>query len=304
MPKIAYVPRDFNLSSQAVIVRANQIITEYVAQGFTLTLRQLYYQFVARGFLANKQTEYKRLGSIVNDGRLAGLIDWTAIEDRTRWLRDNDDDHGDPDTWLGRIVDAFHKARWDDQPSAPEVWIEKDALVGVVEAACAPLRVPYFACRGYASQSEVWEAAQRMIRYRRAGRDPVIFHLGDHDPSGIDMTRDITDRLALFCESHGVEAPQIKRLALNMPQVEEWNPPPNPAKMSDSRFEGYEREFGDESWELDALDPATLRDLISTNVEALIDRERWDAMEAAETEAQDRLRMVSDRWDEVMEFLA
>ena len=89
MSKICYVAKRFNRSSTVIIDRANEIIDEYTAQGFDLTLRQLYYQLVSRNFIANKDSEYKRLGSIISDARLAGLIDWQAIIDRTRNLRSN-----------------------------------------------------------------------------------------------------------------------------------------------------------------------------------------------------------------------
>jgi len=299
MPRIAYEERTFSAGSLQVIQRANEIIAEYQGQGFTLTLRQLYYQFVARGLLANKQTEYKRLGSIVNDGRLAGRIDWDGIEDRTRWLRESDDDHGDPDTWLGRVYRSFSKSRWRDQPYAPEVWVEKDALVGVIEAACDPLNVPYFACRGYVSQSELWAAGRRLGRAFDQGKIPLVIHLGDHDPSGIDMSRDIEDRLRTFAEHHV----EVRRIALNMDQVQEWNPPPNPAKATDARFESYVREYGDESWELDALDPTTLSGLITNEIEGLIDQEAWDAAEESETEGRRRIKLVADHWARVQTFL-
>jgi len=89
MPKIAYKDKNFSPSTLAVIDQANEIIDEYQTDGLKLTLRQLYYQFVSRALIANKQSEYKRLGSIINDARLAGLVDWKAIEDRTRNLKRN-----------------------------------------------------------------------------------------------------------------------------------------------------------------------------------------------------------------------
>ncbi len=87
MPKVQYREQKFRGSSLAMIDRANAIIEEYEAQGYTLTLRQLYYQLVARDVIPNKQTEYNRLSGILNDARLAGLVDWDALEDRTRNLR-------------------------------------------------------------------------------------------------------------------------------------------------------------------------------------------------------------------------
>ena len=153
MPKICYVERTFSAGSRELIDKANEIIADYAAQGFMLTLRQLYYQFVARGLIPNKQTEYKRLGSVINDARLAGLIDWSAIEDRTRNLR-RQPHWGSPQDIIEVALSSFRHDKWKDQKHRIEVWIEKDALVGVIEPTCEELDVPFFACRGYNSQSD------------------------------------------------------------------------------------------------------------------------------------------------------
>src|SRR5579864_7879084 len=87
MPKIAYKEFNFRAPTLAIVKKANEIIAEYAAQGFDLTLRQLYYQFVSRDLIPNTQKDYKNLGSIINDARLAGMIDWETIVDRTRELR-------------------------------------------------------------------------------------------------------------------------------------------------------------------------------------------------------------------------
>jgi hypothetical protein len=160
------------------------------------------------------------------------------------------------------------------------------------------LRVPFFACRGYTSQSEMWSAGRRLARHARLGQTPIIFHFGDHDPSGIDMTRDIDDRLRLF--TGGLD---VNRLALNMDQVEQYSPPPNPAKITDSRAAVYIREYGDESWELDALDPATLAALVRTAVEGIRDKDKWSEAKSKEDEARRLLTAVSDDWDNLTEGL-
>lgn len=298
MPKICYVPKRFSRSSQAIIDQANVIIDEYTAQGFDLTIRQIYYQFVARDLAPNKDSEYKRLGSIINDARLAGLIDWNSIQDRTRNLRALP--HWDTPQGIVRgAAEQFMMDRWAGQSHRPEVWIEKDALLGVIAPICQELDVPYFSCRGYTSQSEMWVGGRRMEEWIELDYTPIVLHLGDHDPSGIDMTRDIIDRLEMF--SGGVE---VKRLALNKDQVEQYGPPPNPAKMTDSRYIGYIDLYGDESWELDALEPQVIADLIENAVVAL--RTNVDVFEqivADEDEAKARLKAIAGRWDEVAEFL-
>ncbi len=274
--RIQYVPKNFSGGSLAVIDQANAILDEYAGDGLDLTLRQLYYQFVARGLLENKQTAYKRLGSIVSDARLAGLIDWTRIEDRTRNLQGLTHWRS-PAEVLQAARDSYRVDHWKGQDYQVEVWIEKDALVGVIESICHELDVPFFACRGYVSQSEMWTAAQRLLIYDKAGRSPIILHLGDHDPSGVDMTRDIVDRMATFGVDLGV-----RRLALNMNQVEQYSPPPNPAKITDSRAAGYIDRFGNQSWELDALEPRVLRSLIDEHVRKYRDPDALEAVLAFE----------------------
>lgn len=297
MPKIEYVARKFSSASTALIDKANEIIGEYEGQGFQLTLRQLYYQFVARGLIPNSLKSYKNLGSVVNDGRLAGLIDWDHITDRTRVLRKNS--HWEtPGGVIKSAADSYLIDMWKSQPWRPEVWIEKDALVGVIEDVCESLDVPYFSCRGYTSQSEMWAASQRMIEYGDEDKTPIIFHLGDHDPSGKDMTRDIEDRLQMFMG--GIE---LKRLALNMDQVEHFKPPPNPAKLTDSRAEVYIREFGNDSWELDALDPAVIVELVRRSIQKLIDKEQWDKDAKRLKVERSLLNKAAKNWDEVAEFL-
>lgn len=130
------------------------------------------------------------------------------------------------------------------------------------------------------------------------GQKTLILHLGDHDPSGIDMSRDIQDRLHIFgC------ATEVKRIALNMDQVREHNPPPNPAKLTDSRCEGYVEKFGEESWELDALPPDLLGEMINNEVFEVRDLDVWQASEAREKEMKDQLKICSAMWPEVSKLL-
>lgn len=298
MPRECFIPKSFAPSSMDIIDRANTIIEEYDAQGFTLTLRQLYYQFVARDLVRNTQQEYKRIGSIINDARLAGLVDWNAIEDRTRHLRASP--HWDsPESIIRSCANQFAYDKWEDQPCRIEVWIEKDALLGVIEPACRDLDVPYFACRGYSSQSEQWRAGKRMKDHFTDGQDVIILHLGDHDPSGLDMTRDNGDRLSMFSEG----ATEIRRIALNKDQIDQYRPPPNPAKLTDSRAKAYILQFGGSSWELDALDPRVIDRLIRDQVEALRDEDAWQAAVDREQDARGCLDRLAADWDEVTAFL-
>lgn len=294
---IDWTPRDDSLG---LVDQANTICADYRSQGYDLTLRQLYYQFVARDLIPNTQRSYKRLGSIIDNGRLAGLIDWAYIVDRTRNVYRTDGIDTSPAEAAAAAAANYARELWEDQPNHVEVWVEKEALAGVVQRAAAATGVHYFSCRGYVSQSEMYAAGRRFRSYGNDGKSCYVIHLGDHDPSGIDMTRDIRDRLTMFA---GVHAPEVRRIALNMDQVERYNPPPNFAKVTDSRFEGYQRIHGNDSWELDALDPATLNQLITSEVFSLRDEDLWaEATDRQEIE-RGQLQDVSDRWDDILDFL-
>lgn len=280
MPKIRYKHVRMRKESLVAVAQATVIIEDYRAQGFDLSLRQLYYQFVRRNWISNDEKSYKRLGGIVNDGRLNGLLDWAAITDRTRNVRSLP--HWEkPSDIINDAAAQYRVDKWEGQEYRVEVWVEKDALIEVVGQACNELDVPYFACRGYVSQSEMWAAAQRLIKWEKQGYSTKVYYLGDHDPSGIDMTRDIAERLDMF-----QSLATVHRIALSMDQIEDLKPPPNPAKTTDSRFQSYMDLYGEESWELDALEPQYLLDLITQHVQEDIDPVLWD--NAVEREGEER----------------
>jgi len=303
MSKIRYRDIAFQPATLAIIERADQICADYAAAGYDLTLRQLFYQFVSRAWIENTHQAYKRLGSIVNDARLAGLIDWFHIVDRTRnlaspWADDS------PSSAIDLAARGYRLDRWQGQRNYVEVWVEKDALSGVISRAANEWDAPWFACRGNVSQSEMWAAGRRLARQvRDHDRESiVILHLGDHDPNGIDMTRDIEARLREFMGDSDW-ALEVRRIALNMDQVRALNPPPNPVKLTDSRANGYIAQFGHESWELDALDPAALHDLITAELAREVEPGMRDEMLEREERERASLTEVSDRWTDVAAFL-
>jgi hypothetical protein len=310
--------------------RANAVCAQYAADGYDLTLRQLYYQFVARGWIENTMRSYKRLGDIMSKARLAGLLDWDYIVDRTRNLRGTSH-WNNPDSVIDSAAQSYRRDKWRDQKRRVEVWVEKEALAGVVERVAAEYDIDWFSCRGYVSQSEQWAAARRHLRYLKGGQAVTILHLGDHDPSGLDMTRDIRDRISNFLDQDwlndhadlfdgdrikvgdirdhmrervGDEYPlEVRRIALNWDQIQDYSPPPNPAKLTDSRASGYVAEHGYDSWELDALPPDVLAGLIRDNVEEIRDEAAYNAIADIERRERELLAQASDRWVELVEFL-
>ncbi|SEO12142.1 hypothetical protein [Paenibacillus sp. OK076] len=287
--KVCYREINFRAESLQLIEKVNSIINEYQEMGYSLTLRQVYYQLVARDVIPNNERSYKNLGNLISDGRMSGMIDWNSIEDRTRNLQENSH-WSSPGSILYSAAHSFAYDKWADQDNYVEVWVEKDALVGIVGQVCEELDIPYFSCRGYVSQSEMWSAAQRMNDI--AGQKEIhIIHLGDHDPSGRDMSRDIVDRLELF----GVSV-EFQRIALNYDQIEEYSPPPNPTKLTDSRASKYIADFGYECWELDALRPDVIDGLIRNAVTQLCDLDLLEEARGREKKAKYALEAVAEDW--------
>lgn len=290
--KITYKEIKFRRASLDLIDKINFIIEEYQSKGYELTLRQVYYQLVARDIIPNNERSYKNIGNLISDGRIAGLIDWNSIIDRTRNLQGLPH-WEDPSDIIESAAYQFAFDKWAGQENYVEVWVEKDALIGVVGRACNALDISFFSCRGYVSQSEMWNAAER-LKAKSQDRNTVIIHLGDHDPSGKDMSRDIGDRLRTF-EVY----PEFKRIALNIDQIHKYNPPPNPTKLTDSRCSGYMREFGDECWELDALRPEVIDELIQKTVSEYCDLDLFEKVRAKEEVAKELLKKVSKNWSKI-----
>ena len=307
--KEAFVEQKLSPATMKVIDQANEIIEDFQQQGYRLTLRQLYYQFVTANFITNEEKSYKRLASIVSDGRLAGYIDWAAIEDRGR-VASVPHYYNSPSEMLNvfkRAAQGYTVNHWAGQSLYVELWVEKQALAGVLEPLAEKYQATLMVNKGYSSSSAMYDAAKR-IRERmgtvgdrslavRSGEDPwymneserdgLVLYLGDHDPSGEDMVRDIRERLTLF----GVDAGrfEVRKVALTTAQVKQYKPLPNPAKISDPRAAAYVTKHGNSSWEVDALPPATLHRIIETEFKAVIDPSVWDEVIMNEQRTAEKL---------------
>lgn len=299
MVKIKYLSEYVRKSDLAVICKAIPILEEYRNAGYRVTLRQLHYQFVARNLAENTKSTYNKICEAMQRGRMAGLIDWDMIEDRTRILRSRPR-WDDPADILLSCADCFHTDYWQDQENRVEVWIEKDALLGVIESTCRRWDCAFFSCRGYPSTSELHETARRISRFRKADQGFCIVYCGDHDPSGIDMGHSIVKTLQDFGVSF-----EFKRIALNMDQIERFNPPPNQVKTSDSRWKTYRKKYGDHVWELDALPPNKLDEIVETAIKSQIsDQEFFDFRRDDEIEGRSQLRSIAENFDEALEYVS
>ena len=287
-------------ATRGLLSAAITIIESYAAQNYTLTLRQLYYQLVARKIIPNQQSWYKRLGEIVTKGRMAGWIDWDSIVDRGR-VPVSPPEWDGPAGMLRRAASIYRVERWKGQSDYVEIWVEKDALSGVLLPVANRLHVRLLACRGYASSTALYDAAQRMAKAWDRGQWPCILYLGDHDPSGLDMTDDIVRRLHLMTGEGMGGFVDVRRLALNMDQILQFAPPPNPTKLSDSRAAGYVQRHGDDSWELDALEPAVLAGLISDEIEAMLDIALWEEQIRLEEKHKEAIAEAIAQVEETLE---
>jgi hypothetical protein len=279
--------RDINFrpAARAKIAQMESIVDEYQQQGFRLTARQLYYQFVSRDLISNLPAEYKKLTALLTDARYAGLIDWDAVEDRGRVASSPSEFESIAD--LTRVaLRAYRLPRWEGQTSYAELWVEKQALAGVLSPLASQFHVTLMVNKGYSSASAMKESAVRI----QSGQGPemktaIIFYLGDHDPSGEDMVRDIEERLAEF----GVLDLAVVKIALTTHQVKQYKPPPNPAKLTDPRAAAYISKHGNKSWEVDALPPNVLAKLIKDSFEDILDIKKMDAIKVREESDKKRL---------------
>lgn len=298
--KEQFITKKFGAAALALLGTIDEILERYAAQGYDLSLRQLYYQLVAANVVENTERSYKNVGNLVSDARMAGLIDWNSIEDRGRTTEVNSH-WSNPAAIIDSAVASFRIDKWETQPCYVEVMVEKQALEGVLQPVCAELDIPFTANKGYSSSSAMYAASKRFLQRAREDKALYVIYLGDHDPSGIDMTRDVTDRLELFLAtslSRGSNEDSglvVQRAALNMNQIRTLNPPRNPAKMTDSRATDYVRRFGASSWELDALDPAALAQLVRDAVDNIRDDDYWNAAVKKETAMRNELKAMAKK---------
>jgi len=292
MPKIAFSEKlRLSPANKARLEEINTIIEAYQDQGYVMTLRQLYYQLVARGVLPNSDKEYKKLGALLVKGRMAGVVDWDAIEDRGRTAH--------LPYWANNVSEAlrhlssyYRLDRMATQPVYLETWVEKQALEGVLKRVTEHYHVRLMVNKGYSSASAMYEAAKRFKEAWEDGKDCHILYLGDHDPSGLDMVRDIRQRLHDFGEE-----PEVSHIGLTMEQVLELDPPPNPAKITDSRSDWYISKYGDESWELDAIPPPRLVEIVEGAILELIDEDAFEERKEQETKDLLRLHEIAEEQD-------
>lgn len=273
-----------SLQAEALIGAIREVLSGDLS-GYRVTLRQLYYQLVTRNLIPNSDRAYASLSNMLTRARLAGLIGWGQIEDRARQPQKHPE-FTDLADLIEAAAQSYRLDRWEGQDCYAELWVEKDALASVLRPLADRFHVVLMVNRGYSSITAMKNAADR---FGAQDRERILFYLGDLDPSGEDMVRDIRERLELF-----YVPVDVRKIALTPAQVKCYSPPPNPAKLTDPRAAGFIAKHGDSSWEVDALNPRVLTKIIEDAFDKIIDHAKMQ--EVIEQEAADisKLRSVTD----------
>ena len=231
-----------------------------IAENDSMTVRQLFYQMVSRGLIDKSEREYNNTVSrLATQMRKFGEMPYDAIADNTRWMR-KPASHSSLEGFLEQQQRFYRRDLWQDQDAYVEIWLEKDALAGVLYDVTGHWDVPLMVCRGYASISFLWSAAETI---KLEGKPTFLYYFGDCDPSGRDIPRAVEKSLR---EMSGADI-TFEVVAVTDQQIEEMNLPTRPTKKTDSRSKNFEGE----SVEVDAIPPKELKRICRSLIEQHID---------------------------------
>jgi hypothetical protein len=266
--------------------RARALISDYNGQGIRPTLRQVHYRLASEGVGGYQNTSscYKGLSERLVRARMQGLVPWGALADHVRyrwWLKPTGGQVPDVEELVDRATEDMGEDPWEAMGRRVVVWLEKDALAELVYGAVGGYYVPLSVSRGYSS----WTFVHENLDVLDSGAEVEVLYLGDHDPSGLDIERFTKEAMEHF----GVEF-DLRRVALTYEQVQAYGLLPNPTKKADPRAKEYVSRYGDECWELDALEPRTLRTVVKDAVKSKIDLKVWSEVAERNERARERAR--------------
>lgn len=334
---------------RTIITQIRLICQQYLNSGYSLTLRQLYYQLVSKDYIPNHDKVYKKLSSLKDEVVYGGLTDWEVFEDRGR-LPDVPYSEDGITEALQKTVDCYRLERQKGQRTHVEVWTEKDAISSILKKITNRMGVTLVVNKGYTSSTAMYGSYERFAEKINQGCKVVVLYFGDHDPSGLDMIRDINDRILFMltrgeglddeiiedwwekeqytiydvAELEGFEEVvnlmnehdtrlyelfeigkktlfintnalfEIKQIGLTMEQIKTYNPPPNPAKITDPRAKNYIENFGRVSWEVDALTPRIMEDIVKNAIQENINMNTYNLMLETEREEKNKIQIIID----------
>jgi hypothetical protein len=270
--------------SLALLGQVQNILNSY---DFALTLRQIYYQLVAKQIIPNEQGYYKKLSYLCVEGRNEGILSEEAFDDRLREL-DIRSTWTDISDFFNTVLYSYHKDKWQDQNDYIEIWTEKDALRSVLSEITDKYDVGLMVCRGHLSRTEIYRTSERFKN--KSDKNCFIYYCGDFDPSGLSIYESIKERINNF----GVDI-NFKRIALTPEQIEKYNLPSDPAKQSDSNYKKFVEIYGDNVVELDSLPPEVLRKLIENYIEKHVDYELLGQVRKIEQEEKEKIVKIIEK---------
>jgi hypothetical protein len=240
----------------------DEFLIDYAARHAPVTARQLFYACTVAHLVEKTENCYAKIQQRAVKLRRNGSLDWAHIVDGTRSAREplmyNSIEEG-----VDNMLDWLRLDPWTEHDDQLQLWLEKDALAGVIEPVTREYGVPLFVARGYSSVTFLHDAAERI---ERIGKRAFVYHLGDFDPSGVDASRALESGLREFAPEASIS---FERIAVTEAQIDDMSLPSRPTKSSDPRAE----KFDGDSVELDAIPPDDLRDLVRETIEQHIDRD-------------------------------
>lgn len=265
--------------SRDEVEQRRQSLVRIVAGMWPMTVRQVFYQAASVHRLVPKtEAGYRQVQNDLVLMRRAKKLPYHWIADATRWQR-KPRTYDSPQDAVRRTAETYRKALWARASIYVEIWLEKDALAGVIVPVTDKYDVPLMVSRGYASLTFLHSAAECISA---KSRPAYIYHLGDFDPSGVNAAETIEEtlrKLAPRAEIH------FERLAVTEAQIGLWHLPTRPTKQSDSRAKG----FGDISVELDAMEPARLRALVEDAILDHMPQAELEVLKVAEESERELL---------------
>jgi len=258
---------------------------------FALTLRQIYYQLVAKQIIPNETKYYMKLSRLCMIGRDEGILPETAFADRLRQV-DKPSSYFDLADFMATVKVAYRKDKWQNQDSYIEVWTEKDALRNVLTQITYRYDVNLMVVRGQVSRTAIYEAYCRYARQVSAGKDCYLYYAGDFDPSGLSIYNSLRERIRNY--DIAGEHITFERIALTPEQISDYDLPSDPAKKGDPNYKRFVSEYGDNVVELDSLPPEVLKDMVKDCIEQHINKKFLLHVKETESKEQARLQKFID----------
>ena len=258
-------------ATKAQVEERREALLAIIDDGKPMTVRQVFYQATVHGLVEKAESGYHKVQTDLVLMRKTGVLAYDWLADNTRWQR-KPRTFNSVEEALNNTAAFYRKNLWADADCYVEIWLEKDALAGVVYPVTSMYDVPLMVARGYASLSFLYNAAEYI---NQLDVPTYIYHLGDFDPSGVNAGEKIEEMLRELAPDAEIF---FERIAVTPDQISEWDLPTRPTKMSDTRAKG----FGAESVELDAIEPNQLRALVQDAIEQHLPPREYEILKAAE----------------------